>query len=317
MLLSDSLYLPRTGLVLATLALLLPYTASASEWHDSDVIVHVQDQTITYGEFKEAWLSSPLSGADLDGRDGRRLKLNILKPLVDRKLMYLDALRTGVATSPEFEKLIAPFATGAAHPEDLDAFRAMALSAAHFQATRARFTPKEDELQQLYKERTDLTTLPEKVQLQICVVTDQALAEKIAAQARAGTNLNILIQRHSIVPTAKEDLGMVGWVARGDGDPALEEIAFALKKDEIGGPVHDAKGWYVMRVLDRKPQYVRPFAEAKPILIKRVTDERMEAYLTDLAKEFQPVVDPAFLATAPAATTAPPSAPATSATEDR
>jgi hypothetical protein len=315
--LGDWLYPPRTAWVLATLALLFPCLASAADWQDGDVIVRVQDQTITYGEFKESWLSSPLSGVDLDGPDGQRLKLEILKPLVDRKLMYLDAVRSGVATSPEFEKLIAPFASRGAQPQDLDAFRAMALAAAHFKATRARLTPKEEELQQLYNERTDITTLPEKIQLQICVVPDQALAEKVAAQARAGTNLNILIQQHSIVPTAKEDLGMVGWVARGEGDPALEEVAFSLDKGEIGGPVQAAKGWYVMRVLGRKAQYVRPFPEAKPILVKRVTEERMEAYLSDLAKEFKPVVDPAFLATAPAATTAPPSAPATSATEDR
>ena len=111
------------------------------------------------------------------------------------------------------------------------------------------------------------------------------------------------------------ELGVVGWVARGDGDPALEEVAFALKKGEIGGPVHAAKGWYVMRVLDRKAQYVRPFAEAKPILIKRVTDERMEAYLSDLAKEFLPVVDPNFLAT-PSATAAKPATPAARVAED-
>jgi len=297
-------------------ALSLPIAGVATPLKDGDVVVHVQDQAITYGEFKEAWLSSPIAGADLDGPDGRRVKLNILKPLVDRKLMYLDALRSGVAASPEFERLIAPFATGAAHPENLDAFRAMALSAAHFQRTRERLTPKEDELPRLYQERTDLTTLPEKIQLQICVVADQALAEKIAAQARAGTNLNILTQRHSLAPTAKEDLGVIGWVARGDGEPTLEEVAFALQPGEIGGPVHAAKGWYVMRVLDRKAQYVRSFAEAKPILLKRVTDERMEAHLSDLAKEFQPVIDPAFLATPPAAAVKP-ATPAASVAQDR
>lgn len=307
----------RTGCkVLILCVVLLPFRAAATPLQDRDVIVHIQDQTITYGEFKEAWLSSPLSGADLDGPDGQRLKLNILKPLVDRKLMYLDALRSDVATSPEFEKLMAPFVSGAAHPQDLDRFRTIALSAAHFQATRARLTPKEAELQQLYQERTDLTTLPEKIQLQICVVPDQALAEKIAAQARSGTNLNVLTQRHSIAPTAKEDLGVVGWVARGDGEPALEEVAFALQPGEIGGPVHGAKGWYVMRVLDRKAQYVRPFAEARPILIKRVTEERMEAYLSDLAKELKPVVDPAFLATPPAASTDEPTPPPASVAED-
>jgi hypothetical protein len=294
---------------------LLPFPTAATPQQDGDVIVRVQDQTITYGEFKEAWLSSPLAGADLDGPTGRRLKLDILKPLVDRKLMYLDALRSKVELSPEFQRLVAPFASGSAHPQILGALRAMALSAAHFQRTRERSTPDDQELQRLYRERSDLTTLPEKVQLQICVVAAHALAEQIAAQARGGTNLNILVQRHSIIPSAKEDLGMVGWVARGEGEPALEEVAFALANGEIGGPVQGANGWYVMRVLDRKARYVRPFAEAKPILIKRVTDERMEAYLSDLAKEYQPVVDPAFLATPPKAG-AKPATPAASAAQD-
>lgn len=295
--LSDGLSFPRTALVLATLGLLYPCLARATDWQDGDVIVRVADQVITYGEFKEAWMSSPLAGADLEGAEGRRLKLSILRPLVDRRLMYLDALRSGVAEDPEFLKLFAPYQARAKHQgQDLSDFRMIALAAAHYKATRNRFTPSDDELQGLYAERKDVTTLPEKIRLQIVVVEDRDLAESIATQARGGTNLNLLAQRHSIVPSAQEDLGVLGWVARGEGEPTLEEAAFALKEGEIGGPVEGSNGWYVLRVLGRKPEYVRPLAEARPLLLRKVREERLEAHLQALARELQPVVDPAFVA---------------------
>jgi hypothetical protein len=266
----------------------------AAALEDDDVIVRVQDQVITYGEFKESWASSPMAGVDLEGPGGRRIKLGILKPLVDRKLMYLDALRSGVEDSPEFRKITAPFA-GQAGEADLAAFRAMALSAAHFERTRQRFTPDDEELDRLCRERADVTTLPEKVKLQLVVVKERELAERIAAQARAGTNLNLLARDHSIAPTAKEDLGVLGWVPRGAGIPALEEVAFGLAPGEIGGPVEAEAGWYVVRVLDRREPFVRPVEEARALLRRRIPAERLETHLTRLAEEFKPLVDPAFL----------------------
>ncbi|RMF77909.1 MAG: peptidyl-prolyl cis-trans isomerase [Nitrospirae bacterium] len=272
-----------------------PAAAAGRTWRDADVIVRVGPERITFGEFKEAWLSSPLAGVDLEGERGRHVKLEVLKGLVDRKLVLLDARRSKTAEGEPFRRRMAPYA-GRKGPE-VDHFRDLSLAAARFEELRARFTPDAAELKRLYRERTDLTTLPEKIRLQICVVKDRKLAEEIARRARGGENLNRLVQRYSIVPGAKEDLGVIGWVARGQGDPAVERVAFGLEAGEVGGPVQGPKGWYVVRVLGRKPRYVRPFEEVKERLRRTVREERLERYLAKLAEEFQPAVEPAFLDT--------------------
>ena len=49
----------------------------------------------------------------------------------------------------------------------------------------------------------------------------------------------------------------------GELDQAYEEVALALKPDEIGGPVRTDFGWHLVQLIDIKPPVNIPFEEAR------------------------------------------------------
>ncbi len=114
-------------------------------------------------------------------------------------------------------------------------------------------------------------TAPERRQVQQIVVHSRAEAEEILAILRsppAGVSFYTLARDRSIDPNAKQTLGVVGWVARTDGDPVLSDVAFSLAPGEISRPIQTGAGFHLVRVIavqargSRSPR--RRYARADP-----------------------------------------------------
>ena len=74
------------------------------------------------------------------------------------------------------------------------------------------------------------------------VVKTKAQAEDLKKSIASGKmTMYQAAQKYSIAPRAKDDLGEVGWVNRGQTVPALDSVIFALASGEVGGPVETPK----------------------------------------------------------------------------
>jgi parvulin-like peptidyl-prolyl isomerase len=88
----------------------------------------------------------------------------------------------------------------------------------------------------------------------------------------------------SVAPGAKQQLGEVGWVARGRAQPALDKLIFSLGPGELGGPVESTEGWHLIKVLDVSDAQFEDFADqqTQQLTRRRYIHDQLDAYVTNL-----------------------------------
>jgi peptidyl-prolyl cis-trans isomerase D len=103
----------------------------------------------------------------------------------------------------------------------------------------------------------------------------RAKAETVLQQARSGGDFARLAKEYSDDPSSAQG-GEVGWLAKGQMIPALEEPAFALKPGEISGVLQSTEGYHILKVEERR--------EAKSASLQEATEEIVKALITEKAK---------------------------------
>ncbi len=72
-------------------------------------------------------------------------------------------------------------------------------------------------------------------------------AEEVVAKSKAGTDFSALVAEYSDDPAAKERQGSVGKFTRDKMAKPFSDAAFALKVDEVSGPVETPFGYHVIK----------------------------------------------------------------------
>jgi parvulin-like peptidyl-prolyl isomerase len=184
-------------------------------------------------------------------------------------------------------------------PQRLGEYRKTRLINIHRAALARRFEPDEAALAAYYAANRDSIRVPEARKLQMVVVESEQQARDIKAAIDKGdTTLYKAARDHSIDPGAKRNLGEIGWVLPGEGQPALDEALFALGPGEISEPVETPAGWHLLLATDVREEQYGNLAE--PATRKRARrayiHDKLDAYVVDLRKNHFPVeVDEANL----------------------
>lgn len=121
--------------------------------------------------------------------------------------------------------------------------------------------------------------------------TQLALAESIAAEARAGADFAELAREHSQDAFA-EDGGLQENVPRPDLSPEFAAILFDGEPDEILGPLQDPVGFTVANIIDIEKGPAPPMSEVKEVIEQRV---RAKKSSEDYDKWIQQLRDDAMI----------------------
>ena len=80
---------------------------------------------------------------------------------------------------------------------------------------------------------------------------DKTLATTVAKQLQAdhGSNFAALAKKYSTDTQTAAQGGTIGVVIKGQMEPTVEKVVFALKKDQISDPVQSQQGWEILEVL--------------------------------------------------------------------
>ncbi|WP_243359922.1 peptidylprolyl isomerase [Fundidesulfovibrio terrae] len=104
---------------------------------------------------------------------------------------------------------------------------------------------------------------------------DVKAAEKrladLSARLRKGEALDKVIAAPGQPAVTGGDLG---WFAKGTMVPEFEQAAFSLKKGEVSGTVRTQYGLHVIQVVDKKPEGVTPFDEAKEDIKRDMAEDK-------------------------------------------
>jgi peptidyl-prolyl cis-trans isomerase D len=133
----------------------------------------------------------------------------------------------------------------------------------------------EEEIQALYDGRIDQFRVPEKVKARhiLLRVEKDAPAEEVEevrtraesalARIREGASLEDVALELSEDPGSREQGGDLGFIARGETNPVLEEAVFSQELGVVGDLVRSDSGFHIVRAEERSEAGSRPFEEMR------------------------------------------------------
>ena len=125
------------------------------------------------------------------------------------------------------------------------------------------------------------------VRLHEIVVRDAELARTLAARARAGEDFATLARAHSLAPS-REAGGDLGRLHKGEMNPQLEAVAFALPEGGVSEPIPTEAGFRIVRATERQEEAVAPYDEVKVEITQRLAAEKVgklyDEYIAGLRK---------------------------------
>jgi parvulin-like peptidyl-prolyl isomerase len=135
-------------------------------------------------------------------------------------------------------------------------------------------TVTDAEMKKYYDDNPDRFTTPESREVAHILVDSEDKANELYAQLQDGADFAKLAKENSTDTGSAENGGKLTDV-KGSFVPEFEEVAFALKTDEIGKPVKSQFGWHIIKALaDTKPESVTPFADVKDSIRDQLLQEK-------------------------------------------
>ncbi len=144
----------------------------------------------------------------------------------------------------------------------------------------------EEEIKNYYEENINKFSKPEEVRARYIMIKVDAemdetakqdarkKAEEILNQVRNGSDFAALAKEHSDDQASRSRGGYLGWFGRGSMLPEFEAAAFALQPGETSEIVETSRGYYLIKVEERKEGEVKPLEEVRqmietPLLVEK------------------------------------------------
>ena len=117
----------------------------------------------------------------------------------------------------------------------------------------------------------------------------QAIQERLSA----GDDFTLVATEMSDDPSAERNGGEIGFIQRGDTDPAFEKAVFAMTKEgEISPPVLSSFGVHLIRYEGRRQESAVAFSSIKSFIIERLKKEQIPRYRKLVLETFREEVAP-------------------------
>jgi len=97
-------------------------------------------------------------------------------------------------------------------------------------------------------------------------------ALSLLKRLKDGEDFATLAKKYSQDPAASKG-GDLGYFTQGQMVKPFEELAFSLKKGELGGPVKTQLGWQIIRVDDIKDATVKTFSEVRNQIVTTIKND--------------------------------------------
>lgn len=151
----------------------------------------------------------------------------------------------------------------------------------------------EDELKKAYDERVAGGRLgvAEQRRASHILVKTKAEADQLLAEAqKAPQRFAELAKKHSQDTGSAEKGGDLGFFAAGDMVKPFAEAVFAMKPNEIAGPVQSEFGFHVVRLTGIQPGKVRSFEDMKAELAAELAKQKAGQKFAESAEGFNNLV---------------------------
>jgi len=206
-------------------------------------------------------------------------KRELLDSLVRYELMAREALRRGYDRDPDVQRI--------AKKQMVAQFEKWEIN----DKLRAEDVPPAD-IEKYYREHQPEFVRPEEVRVSQILVHEATAARRIAAEAKTGRNdaksFRDLVERYSEDQDSKPRAGDLTFFDRKTTrEPkALVDAAFAMTQvNDVVGPISSDKGFHILKLTERRPEVMRPLADAKLDIQKRLLEQMRAQKKRELVEE--------------------------------
>lgn len=241
--------------------------AADSAPSSGDKPVAVVNGTVLTGRDLEAFTSA------MAGSRGQPMpKEEALNTLIDRELLYQEALAKGLDKMPDVVQ------------ELNDQRRSLLANVAITEMLRAQ-PATEQELRKVYQDKIVAKKLSEYKARHILVKTEGE-AKDIIAQLDKGADFSALAKSKSMDTASATKGGDLGWFSPTQMVPDFSNATVALQKGKYTKkPVKSQFGWHVIMLDDTRPVTPPTFDEIKSRLEGAVQGERVSKYVSGLRQK--------------------------------
>ena len=229
------------------------------------VVARVGTEEIHLSDMAEAAQTLP---EEVRGMPPAVLYPMLLDQMIDRKALVLAAKKEGLDKDPAVQRAIAHATEQALQnailTRDIGPQVTDAAIKARYEATVAN-KPGEEEVHAAH-----------------ILVPDEAAANKVIAELKAGGDFTALAKKYSTDPAAKQG-GDLGFFKKGDMVPEFAAAAFALKPGEYTQtPVHTQFGWHIIKSEEKRAAPAPTFEQARDEIRQQIIQEGVRADLDKL-----------------------------------
>lgn len=259
------------------------------------VVIRVDNQVLTLGEFNEYFEPIGLSSDSEDVQDNnavREARISFLLQLVEEMIIIRRAEELHLSISPEeLDEAVRDIQKDYPQEGFEDMFLKQAIS---FEAWKERLRKrllvekvmrkellKEDsvtieEMRDYYnRHREEWSRGPEIRARQILLPTDDQ-AKKVLKSLQDGEAFSTLARRYSIAPEAQFD-GDMGYVVRGQLPKSLEAPLFDLEPGDVSPVVKTPYGFHIFQVIEKRETPVPNIDESIERIKQEILKGRLEA----------------------------------------
>lgn len=241
----------------------------------------------------ESYSKMPNRGIEEKQRRERLATIKLQNYLADRIRMTPQELRTAILLKDTLVNLeYAKIDVGALAPKEPATASEMAAFLkdtpesdlkAHYEGHKKDYTEKAQA-----KIRQIRVGIPFKASETVKADAKKKI-EEIAKEVNA-ENFETVAKAKSDDENAKKG-GNVGWITRGNLEKPLEEALSKLAINQVSPPVETAFGYFILQLLESKPEKARPFEEVKNEIAQTLYKEHAKKAFTEKrVKEWEAVL---------------------------
>lgn len=235
-------------------------------------VIKLGNEEIKNSEVLDIWknLFPNNSAPDFNNFD-ENIRQNVLRGMVSERLIYNEALKSGVDKDPAVQKRIAAMQKQVVMQS--------------FMEQKAKASVTDDQLRAAYAEKVAASKGMEEVKARHILVASEDEAKKLSDQIKKGADFEKLAKEKSTDKGSGANGGELGWFTKDKMVPEFADAAYKLKKGEVSGPVKSEFGWHIIQVEDRRPVQIASFDEMKESLRGDLTNKNVQAYVEGLLKK--------------------------------
>lgn len=263
----------RTFLFIVLFAMLFPPDLLRAAAEEAKVVARIGDRVYTTEDFQRWMELNPEDRQEAVAADDKK-KAGMLNQIITNMVIADVARKQEFDRLPDINEKMKYVINGFLSLEYIE------------RVVAAEVSLTQEEIKVYYEENIDKFSTPEQVRARyISIKIDAEMdetakqgarkkAEEILTRVRNGGDFAALAKEYSDDQASRNRGGYLGWFGRGSMLPEFEAAAFALQSGETSEVVESSRGFYLIKVEERKEGEVKPLEDVRqmiegPLLVEK------------------------------------------------